>query len=231
MSRIQDALKRAEEQRSSRQSLNQPKAPAPSAQEHLAEEVRQLEAKLAAWRTGAPAPAKAAQSAKDPQPVQSLWTDEIRRCEAELADHEQRIGAAHQHRAALQVQVTEQERVVEQASAHLTALQQQIREVDAELRQSDGERVAFSERLAAFRQCQSLAQAAADAEQSLQSHTQALARIARVQQRVSEKLTQQQREGQELQQASDALKRQLAEAVARVKGGPMSSGQAGGRHE
>jgi chromosome segregation ATPase len=231
MSRIQDALKRAEEQRSSRQAVNQPRAAAPAPADRLADEVRELEAKLAAWRTGAPLP-KPQASASESAPAaaaQSLWSAEIQKCEAELAAHERRIGAAHQHRAALQAQATEQERVVAQASAHFTALQQQIREVDAELRDADAQRVAFNGQLVAFRQCEALAKAAAEADESLQSHTESLARIARVQQRVNEKLSQQERQGQELRQASEVLKRQLADAVARAKAGSASPGQGGGR--
>ena len=212
MSKIQDALKQAEEQRATRAQS----ASAGPASATLSDEVQRLEASLAAWRA---------------RPADSQWDEEARRCQTALASCEERLVHAQQQRASLQAQAAEQERVVAQAATYLAVLQRRLRDAEAGIQEVERERTVQGERLSAFRQCQTLAQAAAEAEQHLQTKTEAIARIARVQQRITEKLSQHQRVSQELRDTAATLRRQLAETLARAQmtNGPHTPGD--GRHE
>lgn len=213
MSRMQEALKRAEEQRASRTST-------------LSDEADRLEASLAAWRSARPAEPVAATNGSQPP-----WEEELHRCHTLLVSCDARIAQAQQQRASLQVQATEQERVVAQAAAHLGTLQQRVQQAEAGLRSAEADRATHAERLASLRRCQALAQAAAEAEQQLQANTETITRIARVQQRVTEKLSQHQRQAQELRGTTDSLRRQLHDALARAQGVSGSTTNGDGLHE
>ncbi len=244
MSRIQEALKRAEEQRAGRT----PSAAAPKdgavTPEALDDEVRRLELSLSAWRARPAEPAStpplaqtAAVSKRAPPPAHRTgtasdsWETEICRCQDTLALCEQRLTQAHQQRAACQGQVAEQERVVAQATAHLVALQQRVQDAAAAVRNIEADRAAHGERLSALRQCQTLAQAAVEAEGQIQTNTETIARIARVQQRVTEKLSQHQQEAQELRAAAAELRRRLADTLARTQHPASPAMNGGGRDE
>ena len=235
MSRIQDALKRAEESRNVRtQSASAIPADATATSAQLDDEVRQLEASLAAWRVQPAAPAVTPPPAdaqhQKPSGVR-LCEEDIRRAHAALAACEERRERSRQQCAALQGQVTEQERVVAQAATHLAVLQQRLQESEALVQGAEAEQAACGERLAALRQCQALAQAATDAEQHLQANTETIARIALVQQRVTEKLSQHQREAQELRATAAQMRQRLTEALARAQSIAGSTTNGGGRHE
>ena len=131
MSRIQDALKRAEESRTPRTPSGEAAPPRDAISAEMLDEVRRMEASLASWRPipGKPgAPASSTPSAETPAPSAGRWEEEIRRCEAELAAHENRAVRSQQQRASLQAQMEEQDRVVAQAAALLGTLQQRVRE-------------------------------------------------------------------------------------------------------
>ena len=226
MSRIQDSLKRAEDHRNVRTQSAGLSAATPVAGQAIAisknetvtsarldDEVRRLETSLATWRVRPADPA----APQPPAPADSEWDEEIRRCQALLASCEERVTRAQQQRASLQAQVTEQEHVVAQAAEHLAMLQHRFQEAEAGVQQAAGERTAHGERLSVLRHCQALSQAAAEAEQRLQVNTEVVARIVRVQQRITEKLSQHQRASQELREASETLRRQLAETLAHAQ--------------
>lgn len=246
MSKSHDALKQVERRRSARtqhtDAIQQFEALTP---ERLDDEVRRFEASLSAWRTPRPAgPAAMPQ----PEPAASKnetngsraqastngageWDEEIRRCQTLAASCEERLAFAQQQRASLQGQAADQERIVAQAAAYLTALQQRLQESETGVRRAEADRAAHGEWLSALRQCQALAQASAEAEHRLQAHTETIGRIARVQQRVAEKLSQHQREAQEMRSSAEALRRELSEALSRAQHSAGSIVNGGGRHE
>ena len=225
MSRIQDALRRAEEHRGSRSQAG------PEAREssmRLDDEVREFEASLTAWRARPAEPAvepaqhppSVFQQGQETAPLRAIvnpWDEDIRRCRDALAACEARVARARRQQKVLHTQVREQECVVAEAATHLHVLQQGLKELEDGVRRTEAERSAEGERLLALRQCQALAQAAAEADQRLQANTEAMARMARVQQRVSEKLSQQQEEADALRSAAAELRQQLAEALERAR--------------
>lgn len=248
MSKIQEALKRADEHRNARiQSVGAIPRKGTAASARLDDEVRRFEASLAAWR--APRPAGPAATPQQPEPAASKnetnglhaqtspsalgrWDEEIRRCQVLVAACEERLTHSQQQRASLQAQAVEQERVVAQAAALLSALQQRFQECEAGVRSIEAERTAHGERLSALRQCQTLAQAIGKAEQQLHASTEAIARMARVQQRVAEKLSQRQQKSQELRAAAVQLRQQLAEARSRAQPAADATTNGGNRcHE
>ena len=239
MSKIQNALKHAEEYRASKthSAADLPHGGAPTP-ETLDDEVNRLEASLSTWRArpAEPAPAAASAEPRHGSTAQAggPWGEEIRRCQETLAACEARIARSQQQRSSAQAQVAEQERVVAQAAAHLATLQQRLREAEAEVQQMEGERTTHSDRLSTLRQCQALAQAAEEAEQRLQMNAEIVVHITGVQQRITEKLSQHQRASQELRESADTLRRQLADMIARapsIGSSPMNRIDGDGRHE
>lgn len=221
MSRIQDALQRAEDQRSEQTVSGAAPQPSVMSSARLADEVRRLEASLASWR---PRPEASVASARPA----ARWDEDMRRCEEELAAHEARISRSQEQRASLDAQVAAQDQVAARAVAMLQTLRQQLHEAEAAVRQAEADQAAQAERLLALRRCQALSQAAAEAERDFQAHATAIARISRVQQRVNERLSKHQLQAQQLQQAAAQLRRQLNDAVTQTTSQII---QGGGRHE
>ena len=220
MSRIQDALKQAEDQRSVRTPVCEA-LPVSAMSSEMLDEVRRLEASLASWRPRPAAPTAPASST-------GRWEEDLRRCEATLVAQDTRISRSQEQVASLNTQVVEQDEVVTKAAALLRALQQRLQEAQVSLRQAEAEKAAQAERLLALRRCQALSQAATEAECDFRAHAETVARISRVQQRVNERLSKHQLQAQQLQQAVAQLRRQLNNAVTQAAG--TSQHTTGGNH-
>ena len=235
MSKIQNALKRAEEHRASKTQAGGLPPHEALTPEGLDDEVRRLEALISAWRVRPADPVPASVSVGPARTsaasVGGPWVEELQRCQAVLAACDERLTRAQQQRASIQAQVAEQERVVAQAAAHLAALQQRFQAAEADVQQVTEERTAHGERISILQQCQVLAQAAAETEQRLQVNTEMVAEITLVQQRVTDKLSQHQRASQELRESAETLRQQLADMLKRAQLASDQDINGGGRHE
>ena len=234
MSKMQDALKRAAEdrdlQRASQPPAARPEPAAPGAQE-LWQEVRRLEASLASWsaqRSGASSGQPAESAVGKPQQASSAgphrredsvqrWQEAIQRCQAKLASYEEQAENRRQQQAAAQAQAVAQERLVAQAAADLTVLRQRLSEATGAVQAVEAETARELERLAALRECQELSRASQATEEELRVTAEIVAHITQHQRQVGEKLALCQQRGGELQQAADGLRRQLERALVRAE--------------
>ena len=242
MSKITDALKKAVEDRATREAADaslRPQPPSPTAQTRW-EEVQRWEATFASARLGTP-PAAAGSTpvsqerirpvAQDPPafdeaartsalqpPVvsQDAWEQAIQSYEAKLLEQEQR--AAHQQweAAVLAAQVAAHEQAADELAARLGGLRQQLAVAAQAGASVQAEKAAILRRLSALRDCRALSHACRMAKQELAATTQLIAQAAQSQQRMAEELTRHQQRSAQLQQAVATLQTQLTQALAQT---------------
>ena len=231
MSKIQDALKRASEERDLRSGVSNQTSrthePADGAQE-LWHEVRRLESSLANWNARQASPVQAssepavrsAESAAGQgrtSPPTQTWKDTLTQCERQLSAYDDQLAHHLEEQVTLEAQVATQERAAAQATAALNALRQRLADAQGAAKSVEAGKAVVRRKVDALRECQRLSGASEAAEQELQATDDVIVRTLDDQQRAVDKLVQYRQHRQTVQRTTEGLRHQLQQALARME--------------
>ena len=253
MSKITDALHRAEEQRRAQAAPEtplfrriQPAAPTPQdkANAHLGAPAPSARQASVSWSGGgpavAPAPDIAPPAASRPTPAGqhvpsdgagtvASWDAAIERVTQQLAAIETRVARGAGERVRLTAQLQANEQLVAAIGREQIELKQQLASVEQAMRAVDADRAAYVRQLDSLRECQVLSHTVRVMEQELAANAKALEAIARTQQHVYQEQEHYQQRAQALAQQLEGLRFRLAQALAFTGTTDARSANGGGR--
>ena len=223
MSRVQDALKQASEEREIRHGASSQAHDKTVGTQELWQEVHRLESSLASWSAARQASlAQSAASAGRPaapaasQPA-CTWKETLTQCERQLSVYDEQLVRRLEEQATLEAQVETQERAAAQAASALASLRHHLTDTQRAVQSVEAEKASVRRKVDVLRECQKLSDASAAAQQELQATDEMIARTADYQQRVAEKIAQYRQHRQTAQRTAEGLRHQLQQALARVE--------------
>lgn len=238
MSKIMDALRRADEERqaSGRSPLTWARFVQAIKQE-LREELRQMEEAFSRRRAQqaeaqrlampdegphgrlSPPVAPAREGAASPAPSAALptadsWERAIERVKEELESCERELARQNAETLHIKAQLASTEQLIAHLTQQQAGLQQRLAELDRMSTTLNEARGSWQRQLEALRECQLLSHAAKMAERELAANTVMVKQIADSQQGVSDELAHYEQRGALLQQHIDRIRFELSKALA-----------------
>ena len=226
MSRVQDALKKASEDREIRHAGSGQAKELSAGTQELWQEVHRLESSLANWTarqtvsTGSIQPAAPATPAPGfvtrPHAVHT-WQETFTQCESALSACDAQIVRHLEEQALVEAQVAAQERAAAQANLELSTLRHRMMDVQGAVKSAEAGKAALQRKVDALRECQRLSDACAAADQELRTTDEMIAKTLDYQQRVTDKLAQYRQHQQTAQRTAEGLRHQLQQALVRAQ--------------